>query len=858
MKNLKKTLCLVLALVFVLGLCTMGAGAFSDDAQVEYDKAVTVMAGLGIIKGDDNDGDGKFEFRPLDSVTRAEAAKMITYMILGEKNAEKLLAKQSFDDVAATHWAAKYIYFCQSKGIINGYGDGNFGPSDKVTSTQLAKMLLCACGYGMMGEYTGSGWDVNVFVDAVTEGVYDDANTEDYGAAATRDEAALYVFNTLMKVLQVKYDVDVNKYTDIANSTFAEMIWNMSDTTVDGLDDYCIVVGNQATGKDYTVVERDGVETLFNIETGLDVIGHEVELYFENDRKSAKDEDGVSYNYYNAYLVEDVSTVVSANGYVGEIVKALGKKAGKIGAATYWVNYLDSGLVSAQATNPLSAFGAVADDFYTDANLLKNNTNTYLTNKNFIVDSLGDVIGYTTNSYSVGTVKSIVDDEITLKSDSTTYYLANAYEGIAKGDEVTIQPVGEINYIYPNSESSVYIYEKSPIFSSYNYFTLTTTPGATVSIDVGNTYDLSLDYYGAIYAAELVQGADAGYALFVATYSFDNVNAYGETVKTHFAQCVDASGKEVIYTLYTEKAGVVTPTNYDVTTVPGATCVVSVKVDADGYAKLAAVDLAKSYTNTPNFKGAGKDSVIIANYYLNASTAIYYVNGERATLDVEAASYFNKGNQKCFFYGVANGSAYNVPVVWVYDTEFKPEAADSFIYVNQTDWTFIGYGIVPFTAASGSSYINGEEVSYFTVYVDGVTAYPFIDDSSAGYSSGVVSRGFYQYTVDANNVYTLVAPSGVAVVESLVIDNTVSSLNSGMLFAAGTYRAWGVDISELTVFDLSGAVDAKGYARNIDSVEEIEDLLEDYNVTITYVADENEDGDWMPVKALYVTAVTAK
>ena len=73
MRNLKKTLCLVLALVFVLGLCTVGAAnvAFDDAEDITYTTAVKAMAGLGIIEGYP---DGTF--KPAQNVTRAEAAKV--------------------------------------------------------------------------------------------------------------------------------------------------------------------------------------------------------------------------------------------------------------------------------------------------------------------------------------------------------------------------------------------------------------------------------------------------------------------------------------------------------------------------------------------------------------------------------------------------------------------------------------------------------------------------------------------------------------------------------------------------------------------------------------------------------------
>ena len=102
MRTLKKSLCLVLALVFVLGLCTVRSNAafadYSDLDKVtnEYADAVEILSGLLVI-----DGYPDGTFGPEKNVTRAEAAAMIARMMLGREAADKLpVGEVKFTDVA--------------------------------------------------------------------------------------------------------------------------------------------------------------------------------------------------------------------------------------------------------------------------------------------------------------------------------------------------------------------------------------------------------------------------------------------------------------------------------------------------------------------------------------------------------------------------------------------------------------------------------------------------------------------------------------------------------------------------------------------------------------------------------------
>ena len=205
MKNLKKVLSLVLALAMALSLMTAAFAAdasdYKDYSKVTYKEAVDVMTAAGIFNG----GDGN-NFNPDATLNREQAAKIITYMLVGQEKADKLTTTVApYADVAATRWSAGSIAYCTNEGIIAGDGNGRFNPTAPVLGTQFAKMLLVALGYDAeIEKLVGNSWAINTAKLAASAGL-DKGLDISLSAALTREQAAQMAFNA-MKATLVEYE----------------------------------------------------------------------------------------------------------------------------------------------------------------------------------------------------------------------------------------------------------------------------------------------------------------------------------------------------------------------------------------------------------------------------------------------------------------------------------------------------------------------------------------------------------------------------------------------------------------------------------------------------------------------------
>ena len=244
MRPVKRTFMLNLAILILVGIVTVSAGAantykdFTDKDEIINTEAVDAMVSLGIINGK---GNGSY-FDPNGIVTRAEMAKMIAVAMNGGEDpaVEPGTSTAQFSDTTG-NWAENYIVWCADKGIISGKGNGTFGPNDPVTGTAAAKMMLTALGYRADIEgLTGTGWDLNTYNLANKVGLYDSLENINPSDELSRDNTAQLIYNG-MCAQEVEYRNNYGEYSGVIyaqpNGTLLENRFHISVIEATGAPD---------------------------------------------------------------------------------------------------------------------------------------------------------------------------------------------------------------------------------------------------------------------------------------------------------------------------------------------------------------------------------------------------------------------------------------------------------------------------------------------------------------------------------------------------------------------------------------------------------------------------------------------
>lgn len=139
---------------------------FYDVAVTDwYKAAVEFVSSHGMMTGSNG------RFLPHDYLTRGMMAQIL-YNLEGATGE----GTESFLDVTVSDWFANAVMWVSSKGLMDGYNTGSFGPNDPITREQLAVILY---RYAEMKGYSAAAsMELSAFIDG--------ANTSNWASEAVR------------------------------------------------------------------------------------------------------------------------------------------------------------------------------------------------------------------------------------------------------------------------------------------------------------------------------------------------------------------------------------------------------------------------------------------------------------------------------------------------------------------------------------------------------------------------------------------------------------------------------------------------------------------------------------------------
>lgn len=125
-------------------------------------------------------------------------------------------AAKQYPDVKSDYWAYNYIAYLSDKGILDGYPDGTFGPTDNVTREQFIKMMVETFGLKEKAtlnysDVSSATWSYEYIQKAKAQGFLLDYGTQlSPTKTLTREEAAAL----LARYLNLSEKVSTSFYSD--------------------------------------------------------------------------------------------------------------------------------------------------------------------------------------------------------------------------------------------------------------------------------------------------------------------------------------------------------------------------------------------------------------------------------------------------------------------------------------------------------------------------------------------------------------------------------------------------------------------------------------------------------------------
>ena len=211
MKNFKRILALVLAVMMVATSVVAISAAEADDKVAYNETAVVRLNKLGIFQGTTNGLEAD------KNVTRAEMAQFTGRVMTGKVETnywENYQNSTTFKDIDM--WAEGAIAYAYENGVVVGRSEDTFDPNGNVTYQEALTMVVRSLGY------TGLSYPNGFINKAIKLGLTDGIANVNYADAAVRGVIATILYNALYaedSLFADNFDLESGLYMLVATPT---------------------------------------------------------------------------------------------------------------------------------------------------------------------------------------------------------------------------------------------------------------------------------------------------------------------------------------------------------------------------------------------------------------------------------------------------------------------------------------------------------------------------------------------------------------------------------------------------------------------------------------------------------------
>ena len=399
----------MIALVLLLGMAVPVSAAFVDISDSETAVAAAALESMGIVTGT-----ATGIYSPGNTLTRAEFATLAVRAMGLEDKAGAHAAKTLFTDVKPGSWYTGYVNLAYSEGIINGYGNGKFGPDDSVTYGQVSTILLRILGY--TEAEIGKVWPAD-YVSYANDLGLPGSLTLSANAAVNRGQAAILLYNTVMEPTNGGSQAYYETINGVATVETTIVLSNNASAAGAGATS----VGSGGYLMVCSVGETDATIKYYKQKNAVSdtLVGYIGNLLLDGaGRVVGFLPDGVGYKN----ITVSSATASGITAKTGETIRVTGGASVISGGSVYRYNATGYLEVNAQSGKSVRLYyddnGAVSH-IYIAAGAASSDTYAAVAQTHTSASELARVLGITGNSYSV-----VKNGAAAVKSDLAQYDVA--------------------------------------------------------------------------------------------------------------------------------------------------------------------------------------------------------------------------------------------------------------------------------------------------------------------------------------------------------------------------------------------------------------------------------------------------